>query len=64
VSLSALTQQYLAVLRDERGASEHTLRAYAREISGFAAYLAELIGDEGDLKRVEHTHIRGYLGVL
>jgi len=51
------------MLRDERGASEHTLRAYRREVRGFAEYLQETLGDAG-IKAVEHTHIRGYLGVL
>nr|WP_263380290.1 tyrosine-type recombinase/integrase [Granulicella paludicola] len=58
-----LAERYLAMLRDERGASEHTLRAYAREVRGFAAYLQETLGD-ADVASVEHTHIRGYLAVL
>jgi integrase/recombinase XerC len=58
-----LADRFLAMLRDERGASEHTLRAYRREIGCFAEYLQETLGDAG-IKAVEHTHIRGYLGVL
>jgi integrase/recombinase XerC len=58
-----LAEKYLAVLRDERGASEHTLRAYAREVRGFAEWLGETLGDV-DVKRVEHTHIRAYMAVL
>jgi integrase/recombinase XerC len=58
-----LADQYLAMMRDERGASEHTLRAYSREVRGFAAYLQETLGD-ADVASVEHTHIRGYLAVL
>jgi len=60
---STLADRFLAMLRDERGASEHTLRAYRREVRGFAEYLQETLGDAG-IKAVEHTHIRGYLGVL
>jgi len=52
------------MLREERGASEHTLRAYGREVRGFAEYLAETLGEGGDVRKVEHTHIRAYLAVL
>jgi integrase/recombinase XerC len=52
------------MLREERGASEHTLRAYGREVRGFAEYLAETMGEGGDIRKVEHTHIRSYLAVL
>jgi integrase/recombinase XerC len=54
----------MAMLRDERGASEHTLRAYAREVRGFAAFIEELLGEGVDVRAIEHTHIRAYLGVL
>jgi integrase/recombinase XerC len=59
-----LAEKFLAMLREERGASEHTLRAYGREVRGFAVYLGETLGDGGDIRKVEHTHIRGYLAVL
>jgi len=62
-SFVELAERFLAMLRDERGASEHTLRAYRREVRAFAAYLQETLGDAG-IRAVEHTHIRGYLGVL
>jgi integrase/recombinase XerC len=52
------------MLREERGASEHTLRAYGREVRGFAGYLGETLGEDADVKSVEHTHIRAYLAVL
>ena len=61
---SALAEKFLAMLREERGASEHTLRAYGREVRGFAEYLGETLGEDGDVRKVEHTHIRAYLGVL
>ena len=50
------------MLAAERGASEHTVRAYAREVRGFAEYL----GKErvSGLGVVTHLHIRAYLGVL
>jgi integrase/recombinase XerC len=52
------------MLRDERGASEHTLRAYTREVLGFAAFLSETLGEDASVKSVEHTHIRAYMGTL
>jgi integrase/recombinase XerC len=57
-------EKFLAMLREERGASEHTLRAYGREVRGFAEYLSETLGESGDVRKVEHTHIRAYLAVL
>ena len=52
------------MLRDERGAGEHTLRAYSREVRGFAVWLGERMGDDASARDVEHTHIRAYLGTL
>ena len=57
-------EEFLRVLGSERGSSAHTVRAYAREVGSFAAYLKELLGAEGRVSTVEHLHIRGYLGVL
>jgi len=51
------------MLAAERGASEHTVRAYSREVRSFAEYLdGELRG--GRIGDVEHLHIRAYLAVL
>jgi len=61
---AALAERFLAMLANERGASEHTVRAYAREVSSFAAYLDEALGKGGKIGAVEHLHIRAYLGVL
>ncbi|ADW68601.1 tyrosine-type recombinase/integrase [Granulicella tundricola] len=58
-----LADGFLAMLRNERGASEHTVRAYTREVKDFAAYLAGEMGERG-IGAVEHLHIRGYLSVL
>ena len=52
------------MLANERGASEHTVRAYAREVRNFADYLGETLGDGASVEQVEHLHIRAYLGVL
>jgi integrase/recombinase XerC len=59
-----LAEGFLAMLANERGASEHTVRAYAREVRSFADYLRETLGDEASVKKVEHLHIRAYLGLL
>ena len=57
-------ESFLSMLLGERGASEHTTRAYSREIRSFAAFLRQEFGAQGKVSAVEHTHIRAYLGVL
>ena len=59
-----MVEGFLAMLANERGASEHTVRAYAREVRSFADYLRETLGDGVSVKKVEHLHIRAYLGLL
>jgi integrase/recombinase XerC len=60
--LSDLADGFLAMLAHERGASEHTVRAYAREVRNFAAYLEK--EKIAGVKGVSHLHIRAYLGEL
>src|SRR5271163_4734998 len=62
--IDKLAEGFLAMLANERGASEHTVRAYAREVRSFADYLHETLGDGASVKQVEHLHIRAYMGVL
>jgi integrase/recombinase XerC len=62
--LSSLVEEYLRVLTNERGASAHTLRAYERELRGFAAFMAERYENERGAQGIEHTQIRAYLGML
>ncbi len=62
-AVGALVDAYLKVLANERGASAHTLRAYDRELHGFAAWLAERAGAP-EVAQIEHTQIRAYLGTL
>jgi integrase/recombinase XerC len=64
INFHTLAEQFLAMLANERGASEHTVRAYAREVRNFAEYLRETLGDGASVKQVEHLHIRAYLGLL
>ncbi len=66
--LDALVADYLRVLTNERGASTHTLRAYQRELSGFAAWVAQRFSPESNpdqtLQLIQHTDIRAFLGTL
>src|SRR3984957_8478864 len=62
--IEELAEGFLAMLANERGASEHTVRAYAREVRSFAAYLVETLGKDVRVGKVEHLHIRAYLGAL
>jgi integrase/recombinase XerC len=63
LKIAELVDEYLRVLNAERGASTHTMRAYRRELHDFAAWLH---GHHPRLTvmRIEHTHIRSYLGTL
>jgi integrase/recombinase XerC len=62
--IEELADGFLAMLANERGSSEHTVRAYAREVRNFAAYLNETLGKDARVGTVEHLHIRAYMGVL
>ena len=62
--IAGLAEQFLAMLANERGASEHTVRAYAREVRSFAAYLEKTLRKNARVAKVEHLHIRAYLGLL
>jgi integrase/recombinase XerC len=62
--MEGLAEAFLAMLGNERGASQHTVRAYAREVRSFAVYLAETMGKGARVGAVEHLHIRAYMGVL
>ena len=64
MTVKELAAAYLAVLQHERGVSEHTLRAYTREVQAFADYLTETLGADLRPTAVEHLHIRGYLALL
>jgi integrase/recombinase XerC len=60
----SLAGSFLAMLRDERGASVHTLRAYSREVRGFAEFLTEALEEGAGMASVEHTQIRVYMTTL
>jgi integrase/recombinase XerC len=63
-ALHLLVHDYLHMLTNERGSSAHTLRAYERELTGFATHIAETLGNQTSPDKIEHTHIRAYLGIL
>ncbi len=62
--LACLVDEYLRVLQNERGSSEHTLRAYRRELLDFAVYMADRHAAIASVDQIEHLHIRAYLGLL
>lgn len=62
--LPTLTEHFLSALRHERNASEHTLRAYRRELTNFSAFLTKELPKPADIQAVSHKHIRAYLGLL
>ncbi len=63
-TLGQLVGEYLRILANERAASPHTLRAYERELTSFAAFITAHDGSAQTPERIEHTAIRAYLGVL
>jgi len=52
--------EFLACLRSQRNASEHTVTAYEKDLRKFCDYA----GKELDWRRVEHQQIRGFLAEL
>jgi integrase/recombinase XerC len=52
--------KFLDLLRAERNASAHTLRAYGNELKRFAEY----VGPEIGWKEIDHVSIRGFLAHL
>src|ERR1700761_3334143 len=63
-ALGSLVEGFLAMLANERGASAHTVRAYAREVRSFADYVRETLGEGASVRQGDHLHIRAYMGVL
>jgi integrase/recombinase XerC len=57
-------EEFLSALAHERNASPHTVRAYDRELHGFAEFLVATFGAKLAADRVEHQQIRAYLGEL
>jgi integrase/recombinase XerC len=55
---------FLSMLANERNASPHTVRAYERELHGFAEFVVARFGADSAVDRIEHQHIRAFLGEL
>jgi integrase/recombinase XerC len=55
---------FLSMLAGERNASPHTVRAYERELHGFADFVVGKFGANAAVGSIEHQHIRAYLGEL
>lgn len=64
LELHTLLEQFVLVLQNERNASEHTIRAYRRELAGFADYAVAVLGADAQVRAVDHLHIRGYMAAL
>lgn len=62
--LAGLVDEYLRMLQSERGSSAHTLRAYRRELIGFAMYMSRRHPELKTPSQIEHLQIREYLGEL
>jgi integrase/recombinase XerC len=62
--LTQLASEFLAMLENERGSSEHTLRAYRRELVAFAISIEKQFGSACEPRAIDHLHIRAYLGEL
>jgi integrase/recombinase XerC len=63
-SVPDLIEKYLAAAAYEKGSSPHTMRAYARELRNFSAYIVKTMGAQVAPDRIEHQKIRGYLSEL
>ena len=63
-AIARRADEFLAMLAAERNASPHTVRAYERELHGFADYVVAKLGAKLAVDKIEHQHIRAYLGEL
>ncbi|MBT3351761.1 MAG: tyrosine recombinase XerC [Nitrospinaceae bacterium] len=63
-SISAAIDKFKAYLRDERNASEHTIRAYMNDLTDFCDFLANWSGKTLSPDEVDPVAIRSYLGDL
>lgn len=62
--ITVRVEEFLAALKHERDASEHTLRAYERELHNFAIYMVAKSGAGLAVGKIEHPQIRAYLSEL
>lgn len=64
MSIDEAIERYLAHLRGERGASPHTLRAYAADLEQFRAFLGERSGGPPPVAELDHRLLRRFLASL
>ena len=57
-------EAFVAALAHERNASAHTVRAYARELQGFAEFVGKRLGAKAQPAAIGHQDIRAYLTEL
>jgi integrase/recombinase XerC len=62
--VSRRVEEFLVMLAVERNASPHTVRAYQRELHNFAGFIDRKHGVKMQIARIEHQHIRAFLGEL
>lgn len=62
--MNKATERFKNHLRDERGASAHTIRAYATDLTDFEEFLTEWAGHAVPPERVDSEAVRAYLGEL
>ena len=58
------TGQFLRYLKVERGASEHTLKAYREDLDALADYLADDAGETPDPTAITTLELRGFQSAL
>lgn len=62
--IMARSEEFIAALATERGASAHTLRAYERELKNFVTFMVKARGAGFGVAKIEHQQIRAYLSEL
>lgn len=60
--IDKLTKEFIARLKHERGFSEHTVRAYQKDLAQFDSFLK--VEKCKSLKHISHLLLRKYLAIL
>ncbi len=62
--MNEANERFIIHLRDERGASEHTIRAYAADLADFGEFLTGWAGRAVPPEEVSPKAVRSYMGEL